>query len=154
MSANQTLAFIFLELPSDEGIYRVSYIEVLICKDIIRYEDRLVDIRNFLISFLIFQATKWLLYLRYNISVFISIEGKTWRCIFSCILLHTTAFSFTLPYSSWEEWQWSVMYQTKLQMFLYQLLIIACLSKREVPRGVRNSKVRRQDKFRKDWSRH
>ena len=28
------------------------------------------------------------------------------------------------------------------------------LSKREVPRGVRNSKVRRQDKFRRDWSRH
>ena len=28
------------------------------------------------------------------------------------------------------------------------------LSKREVPRGVRNSKVRRQDKLRKDWSRH
>ena len=27
-------------------------------------------------------------------------------------------------------------------------------SKREVPRGVRNSKVRRQDKFRRDWSRH
>ena len=26
--------------------------------------------------------------------------------------------------------------------------------KREVPRGVRNSKVRRQDKFRRDWSRH
>ena len=25
---------------------------------------------------------------------------------------------------------------------------------REVPRGVRNSKVRRQDKFRRDWSRH
>ena len=30
----------------------------------------------------------------------------------------------------------------------------AYLSKREVPRGVRNSKVRRQDKFRRDWSRH
>ena len=29
-----------------------------------------------------------------------------------------------------------------------------CASKREVPRGVRNSKVRRQDKFRRDWSRH
>ena len=28
------------------------------------------------------------------------------------------------------------------------------VSKREVPRGVRNSKVRRQDKFRRDWSRH
>ena len=28
------------------------------------------------------------------------------------------------------------------------------LSKREVPRDVRNSKVRRQDKFRRDWSRH
>ena len=28
------------------------------------------------------------------------------------------------------------------------------ISKREVPRGVRNSKVRRQDKFRRDWSRH
>ena len=28
------------------------------------------------------------------------------------------------------------------------------LSKREVPRGVRNSKVRRQDKYRRDWSRH
>ena len=27
-------------------------------------------------------------------------------------------------------------------------------SKREVPRGVRNSKVRRQDKFRRDGSRH
>ena len=27
-------------------------------------------------------------------------------------------------------------------------------SKREVPRDVRNSKVRRQDKFRRDWSRH
>ena len=27
-------------------------------------------------------------------------------------------------------------------------------SKREVPRGVRNSKVRRQDKPRRDWSRH
>ena len=27
-------------------------------------------------------------------------------------------------------------------------------SKREVPRGVRNSKVRRQDKLRRDWSRH
>ena len=26
--------------------------------------------------------------------------------------------------------------------------------KREVPRGVQNSKVRRQDKFRRDWSRH
>ena len=26
--------------------------------------------------------------------------------------------------------------------------------KREVPRDVRNSKVRRQDKFRRDWSRH
>ena len=28
------------------------------------------------------------------------------------------------------------------------------ISKREVPRGVRNSKVRRQDKLRRDWSRH
>ena len=27
-------------------------------------------------------------------------------------------------------------------------------NKREVPRDVRNSKVRRQDKFRRDWSRH
>ena len=27
-------------------------------------------------------------------------------------------------------------------------------SKREVPRGVQNSKVWRQDKFRRDWSRH
>ena len=27
-------------------------------------------------------------------------------------------------------------------------------SKREVPRDVRNSKVRRPDKFRRDWSRH
>ena len=27
-------------------------------------------------------------------------------------------------------------------------------SKREVPRDVRNSKVRRQDKLRRDWSRH
>ena len=26
--------------------------------------------------------------------------------------------------------------------------------KREVPRGVRNSKDRRQDKFRRNWSRH
>ena len=28
------------------------------------------------------------------------------------------------------------------------------LSKREVPKDVRNSKVRKQDKFRRDWSRH
>ena len=28
------------------------------------------------------------------------------------------------------------------------------LSKREVPRDIRNSRVRRQDKFRRDWSRH
>ena len=33
-------------------------------------------------------------------------------------------------------------------------LLIFIESKREVPRGVRNSKVRRQDKFRRDWSRH
>ena len=30
----------------------------------------------------------------------------------------------------------------------------AVKSKREVPRDVRNSKVLRQDKFRRDWSRH
>ena len=34
------------------------------------------------------------------------------------------------------------------------LITTGGISKREVPRGVRNSKVRRQDKFRKDWSRH
>ena len=36
-----------------------------------------------------------------------------------------------------------------LSLFLFQFR-----SKREVPRGVRNSKFRRQDKFRRDWSRH
>ena len=42
---------------------------------------------------------------------------------------------------------------------LFSTLFLFCYdrdftSKREVPRGVRNSKVRRQDKFRRDWSRH
>ena len=36
----------------------------------------------------------------------------------------------------------------------YDVSFSRMLSKREVPRGVRNSKVRRQDKFRKDWSQH
>ena len=31
---------------------------------------------------------------------------------------------------------------------------VSLRDKREVPRSVRNSKVRRQDKFRKNWSRH
>ena len=34
------------------------------------------------------------------------------------------------------------------------LMAVVAQSKREVPRDVRNSKVRRQDKFRRDWSRH
>ena len=37
---------------------------------------------------------------------------------------------------------------------LYKFLGAGVKGKREVPRGVRNSKVRRQDKFRRDWSRH
>ena len=49
-----------------------------------------------------------------------------------------------------------------VQIFLYEQQSTSCRptirgikgSKREVPRGVRNSKVRRQDKFRRDWSRH
>ena len=32
--------------------------------------------------------------------------------------------------------------------------LVTLRSKREVPSGVRNSKVRIQDKFRRDWSRH
>ena len=50
-------------------------------------------------------------------------------------------------------------YDTSLghEQQLYELLsrsIMVMRSKREVPRGVRNSKVRRQDKYRRDWSRH
>ena len=38
--------------------------------------------------------------------------------------------------------------------FFFKLVVIVFSSKREVPRGVRNSKDRRQVKFRGDWSRH
>ena len=36
----------------------------------------------------------------------------------------------------------------------WQSLGLHFKSKREVPKDVRNSKVRKQDKFRRDWSRH
>ena len=39
-------------------------------------------------------------------------------------------------------------------ILFYFFFLRAVESKREVPRGIRNSKVRRQDKFRRDWSRH
>ena len=42
----------------------------------------------------------------------------------------------------------------KQQNFYFKCISQAMLSKREVPRDVQNSKVRRQDKFRRDWSRH
>ena len=39
------------------------------------------------------------------------------------------------------------------EMATMACLTSVCKSKREVPRDVRNSKVRKQDKFRRDWSR-
>ena len=50
---------------------------------------------------------------------------------------YTTAYMFTI-----------IFYEQKNRSHVMHL------SKREVPSDVRNSKVRKQDKFRRDWSQH
>ena len=49
---------------------------------------------------------------------------------------------------------WSLFSTLKSDLFCWSHYIMQKRSKREVPRDIRNSKVRRQDKFRRDWSRH
>ena len=47
---------------------------------------------------------------------------------------------------------WYTAFYIARKLFLY--LILCVKGKTEVPRDVRNSKVRKQDKFRRDWSQH
>ena len=61
--------------------------------------------------------------------------------------------SFTISILQYQLWQKYLLYAIFNIQHLYSMPAMH-ISKREVPRGVRNSKVRRQDKFRRDWSRH
>ena len=77
-----------------------------------------------------------------------SISTYTFSCCLSCtrqfiIVLCTFRLFFTcVPFKDW------------VSAYDPYCLLNLIERKREVPRGVRNSKVRRQDKVRRDWSRH
>ena len=92
---------------------------------------------------------------------FISIVPLTlsiWFCMkgWNNALKNFSVFRYMLCNIAWFSSQFWPKYTDHCEknVIIIKFSSILIKGKREVPRGVRNSKVWRQDKFRRDWSRH